>query len=166
MEQSLPPYNRYLSDLAPSSYEEEEEEEKEKEKEEMIDMCPEKLRPLSYTPVYEETVREVMGRLRGAQRKEEEEEEEGGGGGLLLAPLPPLSPAVFEAVNESYALYRYMKEKVENGEEWVEEGEEGCGGGGGGYVDGLQRFLGKGFAAGEDGCWRKKRRRRRKEEEE
>lgn len=137
MEQSIPPFERYLSGFAAA--------------------CQMHLSPVAFHPEYVVIVRDVMSRLWKAQMVDD--------GGTYLGPLPELGEQFFVKGEEDYAMYSFIKARVAQGFEWDEagylrqhpqlmaelEGQER----GDALVDGLHHFLGHQSlqAAGELCCW-------------
>jgi len=134
MEQSIPPYNRYI----PGSYD-------------GVKSCPAELTNISYLPEYETVVRTTLERLRRSQDQED--------GGLFLGSLLESSRQEYAEAEQDYGVYLYFKLKVAQRQEWDEEGflgkypevkkalDERL------YVDGLQYFVEKGFAENSTGAW-------------
>lgn len=137
MEQSIAPFERYLSDYAAA--------------------CQTRISPTTYDPEYKAVVHDVMRGLR--------EEKSVDDGGIFLGPLPELGEDFFVKAEEDYASYRFIKARVTQGIEWDEAeylrqhpdfiGEEKEQERGNVYVDGLHYFLGQRLLqeAGEKCCW-------------
>jgi hypothetical protein len=134
MEQSIPPYNRYI----PDSYDH-------------VKFCPAGLTEMPYLPEYEKVVRTALERLHRSQDQ--------GDGGLFLGPLRESSRQEYAEADKDFALYLYFKLKVIQRQDWDEERflenlpevrkavEEQK------YVDGLQYFVEQGFAGNATGAW-------------
>jgi hypothetical protein len=126
MEQSIAPFERYLSDYAAA--------------------CQTRLSPTTYDPEYTAVVHDVMRGLRKAKSVDD--------GGIFLGSLPELGEDFFVEAEEDYALYRFVKARVAQGVEWDEAGylqqhpefmgeeKEGRRENSDGFVDGLHHFLG------------------------
>jgi len=137
MEQSIAPFERYLSDYTAE--------------------CKTRLSPTTYDPKYTAVVHDVMRGLREAKMMDDR--------GIYLGPLPELGEHFFIKAEEDYALYRFIKARVAQGVEWDEASylqqhpelkrEEKEQEGGNDYVDGLHYFLGQQIVqeTGEKCCW-------------
>jgi hypothetical protein len=140
MEQSIPPYVRYLQDSYDHAF-----------------SCHANLQQIHYTPDYEETVTNMILQLRRAQGESND-------GGKFLGPLPEFKAEDLKddpnlEKGGGYPLYLYFKLKVAQGMEWDEERylaehpEVGERIKARQVIDGLQHFMEKGFAAGWEGTF-------------
>jgi len=139
MEQSIAPFERYLSDYAAE--------------------CKTRLSPTTYDPEYTAVVHDVMRGLREAKSMDDR--------GIFLGPLPELGEHFFLKAEEDCALYRFIKARVAQGVEWDEarylqqhpelkrEEKQGRHEKTEEFVDGLHHFLGQRFlqGAGKKCCW-------------
>jgi hypothetical protein len=140
MEQSIPPYVRYLQD----SYDH-------------VTSCAANLQQIYYTPDYEQTVTNMIFQLRRAQGENND-------GGRFLGPLPEFEAEDFKddpnlEKGGGYPLYLYFRSKVAQGMEWDEERylaehpEVGERIKDRRIIDGLQHFMEEGFVAGWKGTF-------------
>ena len=134
MEQSIPPYNRYI----PDSYDH-------------VNFCPDGLAEIPYLSEYERVVRVTLEQLHRSQGQED--------GGIFLGYLPESSEQEHAEADQDYGLYLYFKLKIAQRQDWDEERfltsapevkkaiEKHQ------YVDGLQYFVEQGFAGNATGAW-------------